>query len=277
MDISKPIEGGSVKVTKKKLEKDDPKAVDAKVLVAKLEGAERVIREQKDQLADLEVYALRLEDELGDRLIAMDEERKLFKFNEGRLQCPPKHPEELGRSHQSTEWKLKRDKEAGIDLMRACEKYDVDRFNEFFSLFGDTLRMHMDARDDELNTPLHGLCFCTVDTPEEEAICLYMIKRLIAAGAELNGKNEDGLTPLMIAISNCRFDIMKLLLEGGCGTDPEHIHFDQVFSDSIDPFIYKQDWMMWTMISGERPKESFDGHDFEPGYFDDWPEQVQKK
>ena len=44
MDISKPIEGGSVKVTKKKLEKGDPKAVDAKVLVAKLEGAERVIR-----------------------------------------------------------------------------------------------------------------------------------------------------------------------------------------------------------------------------------------
>jgi len=44
MDISKPIESGSVKVTKKKLEKDDPKAVDAKVLLERCEGAGRVIR-----------------------------------------------------------------------------------------------------------------------------------------------------------------------------------------------------------------------------------------
>ena len=44
--MSKPVESGSVKVTKKKPEKDDPKAVDAKALLAKMEEAQRVIREQ---------------------------------------------------------------------------------------------------------------------------------------------------------------------------------------------------------------------------------------
>ena len=162
-----------------------------------------------------------------------------------------------------------------MTLMQACDTYDEALFNNLLdTLDGDVLKKQMNERDEEQNTPLHCLCFCEVDTPEEKAICLRMIKRLAAAGAGLNDVNEDDLTPLRVAVSNYRFDIIKLLIECGCGTGPEHIWFYQVFSDSMDPWIYKQDWKMWTMISGERPTEAYDGCDFEPGYFDGWPEQV---
>jgi len=98
-------------------------------------------------------------------------------------------------------------------------------------------------------------------------------------------QTKDGYTPLRLALGQKRVDIIKHLLRGGCGTTQEHIKFDHVFSDAIDPHIQKMDWHLWTMITGEMPKcgvdgmpidvEDFDGNKpGEAGYMEDWPKQI---
>lgn len=45
--------------------------------------------------------------------------------------------------------------------------------------------------------------------------CLGCVQALLAAGADINQPNPDGVTPLMVAIDNFHFDTAKLLLEQG--------------------------------------------------------------
>lgn len=65
----------------------------------------------------------------------------------------------------------------------------------------------LEARDRDLNTALHIAAFDDDDS--------YMVKALLQAGSNVAVVNEEGLTPLAIAIVHSNLDSVKLLIEFG--------------------------------------------------------------
>ncbi|KAJ4019665.1 hypothetical protein NW766_003422 [Fusarium irregulare] len=65
----------------------------------------------------------------------------------------------------------------------------------------------LEARDGDLNTPLHIAAFDEDD--------FHMVKALLQAGSNVAVVNEEGLTPLAIAIVHGNVDSVKLLIEFG--------------------------------------------------------------
>ena len=63
----------------------------------------------------------------------------------------------------------------------------------------------LEARDGDLNTPLHIASFDEDDS--------HMLKVLLEAGSNVAVVNEEGLTPLAIAIVHGRLESVKLLIQ----------------------------------------------------------------
>jgi len=69
----------------------------------------------------------------------------------------------------------------------------------------------------------------------------YMIKKLIARGANLNSKDKIGRTPLMIGVQRNRVNIVKILLESGDNIKIKDNQGDDVFCYAKD-YSNKEMW-----------------------------------
>jgi len=65
------------------------------------------------------------------------------------------------------------------------------------------------------NTPLHLLCEEVGGTPESVQERVELVSALISANADVNARNEGGVTPLMFAVQNKQADIVRTLLQHG--------------------------------------------------------------
>lgn len=75
-------------------------------------------------------------------------------------------------------------------------------------------------RDAAGNDWLHLVCkMYGLGPPEQEAVHVKMAQSVIAAGADVNAANNDGLTPLMLAAEFHHPQILRLLLQAGARTD----------------------------------------------------------
>ncbi len=71
-------------------------------------------------------------------------------------------------------------------------------------------KANVNARNHHNNTPLHFYCY---GSPEHHPVA--GVKMLLKAGAEFDGRDDQGMTPLLVCCTSGRSDIITLLMDVG--------------------------------------------------------------
>lgn len=121
------------------------------------------------------------------------------------------------------------------EIMRCVAKGSVDEVQRLF----DTGKASPRDATIEGTTVLHLA---------SKAGHLEMVRLLILEGADLNARNEDGITPLHCAVTReCNYDVARMLIENGADlanlTIDKRTPLHTFFNDTVENILLRDEWV----------------------------------